>query len=137
MENTIQHLKTLKGVQKMTVTRDVKEFILASLNITRELERTFFSYPNTKQWVEIIDEPPLTKKDIESEGFIDTTKEFQKPNLMIGETTESTSEQYYKAIYSFKDQILNLEDCEGLIFTGTIQNKSDFNRILQMTGINH
>lgn len=124
---------------KVIVTEDVKEFILSSFNIRRNVYADgdiIFSYPDLKGEFELVDEPYLSGKDIKSEGFVnDITLGYQEPDLMICETTERTNESYYKATYSFKRKRLELEDCEGLIFTGTIRNKSSFQRILQMTGV--
>jgi len=79
----------------------------------------------------------LDRKDVLSTVFVsDITKEFQKPDLVVCETTEKSCHSYYKLVYSIKNRHLELYDCEDdLLFTGTIKNKSEFKQILQWTGI--
>jgi len=60
----------------------------------------------------------------------DITHTFQKPDLVICETTKETNKTYYKLVYAIKNRHLAIEDCEGLIFNGTIRNKSELHKIL-------
>lgn len=80
---------------------------------------------------------PITKEVIEGFGFVkDITLIFQKPDLIIVETTEVSNSKYYKMVYSFRYKTCEIMDCEdSTLFLGNINNPQELEFVLRSIGV--
>lgn len=80
----------------------------------------------------------LDKEDIESLGFdTDITKGFQKPQLLIMETSKKgIIKGYFRIVFNVLNNSCNISDCcDDCLFDGKIKNKAELKKLLMQLEI--